>query len=293
MHAANFARRVHRCLIFASQPAERGIQLSMNLELKGKLALISGSTAGIGHAIAESLAREGCRVIINGRTQKRVDATLARLAGAVGPTADAVGFAADVGTAAGVAQTVARFPQVDILVNNMGIFEPKAFEDIPDQDWLRFFEANVLSGVRLSRHYLPQMKNVGWGRIIFISSESAIQIPAEMIHYGMTKTAQLAISRGLAETTSGTGVTVNAILPGPTASEGVEGLVDSMAASRGTDRTTIEREFFKNVRPSSLLRRFATPEEVAAMVTFVASPLSAATNGAALRVDGGVVRSIV
>ena len=265
----------------------------MNLELKGKLALISGSTAGIGYAIAESLAREGCRVIINGRTQKRVDATLARLAGAVGPSADAVGFAADVGTAAGVAQTVARFPQVDILVNNMGIFEPKAFEDIPDQDWLRFFEANVLSGVRLSRHYLPQMKNAGWGRIIFISSESAIQIPAEMIHYGMTKTAQLAISRGLAETTAGTGVTVNAILPGPTASEGVEGFVDNMAASRGTDRTTIEREFFKNVRPSSLLRRFATPEEVAAMVTFVASPLSAATNGAALRVDGGVVRSIV
>jgi NAD(P)-dependent dehydrogenase (short-subunit alcohol dehydrogenase family) len=265
----------------------------MNLKLQGKLALISGSTAGIGYAIAESLAREGCRVIVNGRTQKRVDATLAKLRNSLGGTADAVGFAADLGTAEGVGQMVARFPQVDILVNNMGIFEPKAFEDIPDEDWLRFFEVNVLSGVRLSRHYLPRMKAAGWGRIIFISSESAVQIPAEMIHYGMTKTAELAISRGLAETTAGTGVTVNAILPGPTASEGVEGFVDNMAATRGTDRSTIEREFFHNVRPSSLLRRFATPEEVAAMVTFVASPLSAATNGAALRVDGGVVRSII
>jgi NAD(P)-dependent dehydrogenase (short-subunit alcohol dehydrogenase family) len=265
----------------------------MDLELKGKLALISGSTGGIGYAIAESLAREGSRVIINGRTQKRVDAALAKLADVVGPTADSVGFAADLGTAQGVAQIVNRFPRVDILVNNMGIFEPKTFEEIPDEDWLRFFEANVLSGVRLSRHYLPRMRNAGWGRIIFISSESAVQIPAEMIHYGMTKTAQLAVSRGLAETTAGTGVTVNAVLPGPTASEGVEGFVDNMAANRGTDRAMIEKEFFQNVRPSSLLRRFATPEEVAALVTFVASPRSAATNGSALRVDGGVVRSII
>lgn len=265
----------------------------MDLELKGRLALVSGSTAGIGYAIAESLAGEGCRVVINGRTQKRVDAALEKLAGAVGPTADAVGFATNLGSAQGVAETVARFPQVDILINNMGIFEPKPFAEIPDEDWLRFFEVNVLSGVRLSRHYLPRMIAAGWGRIIFISSESAVQIPAEMIHYGMTKTAQLALSRGLAETTAGTGVTVNAVLPGPTASEGVEGFVDNMAANRGTDRATIEREFFQNVRPSSLLRRFATPEEVAAMVTFVASPLSAATNGAALRVDGGVVRSII
>jgi NAD(P)-dependent dehydrogenase (short-subunit alcohol dehydrogenase family) len=265
----------------------------MDLQLKGKLALVSGSTAGIGYAIAESLASEGSRVIINGRTQKRVDSALARLASVVGPAANAVGLAADLGTSEGVAQTVARFPQVDILVNNMGIFEPKPFEEIPDKDWFRFFEVNVLSGVRLSRHYLPRMRNAGWGRIIFISSESAVQTPAEMIHYGMTKTAQLAISRGLAETTAGTGVTVNAVLPGPTGSEGVEGFVDSMAANRGTDRATIEREFFQNVRPSSLLRRFATPQEVAAMVTFVASPLSAATNGAALRVDGGVVRSII
>jgi len=265
----------------------------MDLELKGKLALVSGSTAGIGYAIAESLAREGCRVIINGRTQKRVNVALAKLRGALGEEADAMGFAADLGTAGGVAQMTTQFPHVDILINNMGIFEPKPFENIPDEDWIRFFEVNVLSGVRLSRHYLPRMTAAGWGRVIFISSESAVQIPAEMIHYGMTKTAQLAISRGLAETTAGTGVTVNSVLPGPTASEGVEGFVENMAANRGTDRATMEQEFFQNVRPSSLLRRFATPEEVAAMVTFVASPRSAATNGAALRVDGGVVRSII
>ena len=265
----------------------------MDLELKGKLALVSGSTAGIGYAIAESLAREGCRVIINGRTQKRVNVALAKLRGALGEEADAMGFAADLGTAGGVAQMTTQFPHVDILINNMGIFEPKPFENIPDEDWIRFFEVNVLSGVRLSRHYLPRMTGAGWGRIIFISSESAVQIPAEMIHYGMTKSAQLAISRGLAETTAGTGVTVNSVLPGPTASEGVEGFVENMAANRGTDRATMEQEFFQNVRPSSLLRRFATPEEVAAMVTFVASPRSAATNGAALRVDGGVVRSII
>jgi len=250
------------------------------------LALVTGSTAGIGFAIAESLAREKCRVIINGRTQARVDAALAKLPGAAG-------LAADLGTRGGVAEAILRFPDVDILINNMGIFEPKAFEAIPDEDWFRFFEVNVLSGVRLSRHYLPRMKASGWGRIVFISSESAIQIPAEMIHYGMTKTAQLAISRGLAETTAGTRVTVNSVLPGPAASEGVEEFVGRLAADQKTDRTSVEQEFFKNIRPSSLLKRFATPEEVAALVTFVASPLSSATNGAALRVDGGVVRSII
>ncbi len=258
----------------------------MDLQLDGKLALVSGSTAGIGFAIAESLARERCRVIINGMTQARVDAALAKLPGAVG-------LAADLGTSSGVAEAVRWFPDVDILINNLGIFEPKAFEAIPDEDWFRFFEVNVLSGVRLSRHYLPRMKAAGWGRIIFISSESAAQIPAEMIHYGMTKTAQLAISRGLAETTAGTRVTVNSVLPGPTASEGVEEFVGRLAADQKTDRATVEQEFFKNIRPSSLLRRFATPAEVAALVTFVASPLSSATNGAALRVDGGVVRSII
>ncbi len=258
----------------------------MDLQLNGKLALITGSTAGIGFAIAESLARERCRVIVNGRTQARVDAALAKIPGAVG-------LAADLGTSAGVAEAIQRFPDVDILINNMGIFEPKPFEAIPDEDWFRFFEVNVLSGVRLSRHYLPRMKAAGWGRIIFISSESAVQIPAEMIHYGMTKTAQLAISRGLAETTAGTRVTVNSVLPGPTASEGVEEFVGRLATDQKTDRATVEQEFFKNIRPSSLLKRFATPEEVAALVTFVASPLSSATNGAALRVDGGVVRSII
>ncbi len=258
----------------------------MDLQLDGKLALVSGSTAGIGFAIAESLARERCRVIVNGRTQARVDAALAKLPGAVG-------LAADLGTGGGVAEAIRHFPDVDILINNMGIFEPKAFEAIPDEDWFRFFEVNVLSGVRLSRHYLPRMKAAGWGRIVFISSESAVQIPAEMIHYGMTKTAQLAISRGLAETTAGTRVTVNSVLPGPTASEGVEEFVGRLAADLKTDRASVEQEFFKNIRPSSLLRRFATPQEVAALVTFVASPLSAATNGAGLRVDGGVVRSII
>ena len=258
----------------------------MDLQLDGKSALVTGSTAGIGFAIAEALARERCRVIINGRTQARVDAALAKLPGAVG-------LAADVGGSGGVAEAIKRFPDVDILINNMGIFEPKAFEAIPDEDWFRFFEVNVLSGVRLSRHYLPRMKAAGWGRIVFISSESAIQIPAEMIHYGMTKTAQLAIARGLAETTAGTRVTVNSVLPGPTASEGVEEFVGRLAADQKTNRAAVEQEFFKNIRPSSLLKRFATPEEVAALVTFVASPLSAATNGAALRVDGGVVRSII
>jgi hypothetical protein len=175
----------------------------------------------------------------------------------------------------------------------VGIFEPKPFESIPDEDWMRLFEVNVMSGVRLSRHYLPRMKASGWGRIIFISSESAVQIPTEMIHYGMTKTAQLAISRGMAETTAGTGVTVNAVLPGPTASEGVEEFVARLAADQSNDRAAVEADFFQTVRPTSLLRRFATPSEVAALVTFVASPLSSATNGAALRVDGGVVRSIL
>jgi len=258
----------------------------MDLQLDGKRALVTGSTAGIGFAIAAALAAELCRVIVNGRTQARVDAALAKLPGAVGLTAD-------LGTSGGVAEAIRRFPDVDILINNLGIFEPKPFEAIPDEDWFRFFEVNVLSGVRLSRYYLPRMKAAGWGRIVFISSESAVQIPAEMIHYGMTKTAQLAISRGLAETTAGTRVTVNSVLPGPTASEGVEEFVGRLAADQKTDRATVEKEFFENIRPSSLLRRFATPEEVAALVTFVASPLSSATNGAALRVDGGVVRSII
>src|SRR5665213_1637730 len=238
----------------------------MDLQLNGKLALITGSTAGIGFAIAESLAREHCRVIVNGRTQARVDAALVKIPGAVG-------LAADLGTTSGVAEAIRRFPDVDILINNMGIFEPKAFEAIPDEDWIRFFEVNVLSGVRLSRHYLPRMKAAGWGRIVFISSESAVQIPAEMIHYGMTKTAQLAISRGLAETTAGTRVTVNTVLPGPTDSEGVATFVEQMAAARKISREEVEKEFFRSVRPSSLLKRFARVDEVAALVACVCSPV--------------------
>jgi NAD(P)-dependent dehydrogenase (short-subunit alcohol dehydrogenase family) len=257
----------------------------MNLELQGKKALVTGSTAGIGLAIASELAKEGAEVIVNGRTQQRVDA-------AIKSSGAAHGIAADLGTSAGAEQLFARHPEVDILVNNLGIFEPKPFEQIPDEDWRRFFEVNVLSGVRLSRHYIAAMRSKNWGRIVFISSESALQIPAEMIHYGMTKTAQLAVSRGLAETTKGTAVTVNTVLPGPTASEGVTEFVDRIAQSKGSGRQDIEREFFEIMRPSSLIQRFATPEEVAALVAFVCSPRASAINGAALRVDGGVVQSI-
>lgn len=257
----------------------------MNLQLEGKTALVTGSTAGIGLAIASALAREGVKVIVNGRSQERVEQAL-RASGA------AHGIAADLGTRAGVDAVVARFPAVDILVNNLGIFEPKPFEKIPDEDWLRFFEVNVMSGVRLSRHYVGPMRTRNWGRIVFISSESGLQIPVEMIHYGMTKTAQLAVARGLAETTAGTAVTVNAVLPGPTSSEGVSEFVDQLAASQGVDRAAVEREFFRKARPTSLLQRFATPEEVAAVVAFVCSPLASAINGAAVRADGGVVRSI-
>jgi NAD(P)-dependent dehydrogenase (short-subunit alcohol dehydrogenase family) len=264
----------------------------MDLQLDRKLALVSGSTAGIGYAIAESLANEGAHVIVNGRTASRVDEALQKLQKA-GVRGRVEGFAADLGTSDGVSQITAKFPDVEILVNNLGIFEPKPFEQIPDADWFRFFEVNVLSGVRLSRFYLPRMLERGWRRIVFISSESALQIPKEMIHYGMTKTAQLAIARGLAETTAGTNVTVNSVLPGPTESEGVEQFVAQMAAARNVTRAEVEKEFFRSVRPSSLLRRFASTKEVAAMVTFVCSPLSSATNGAALRVDGGVVQSIV
>lgn len=264
----------------------------MDLQLKDKTALVSGSTAGIGHAIATGLAQEGASVIINGRTQERVNEVIAAIKN-MGATGKLSGLVVDLGTAAGVAQAVEQFPHVDILVNNLGIFEPKPFEEISDADWMKFFEVNVLSGVRLSRAYLPEMRDRDWGRIIFISSESAVQIPIEMIHYGMTKTAQIAVARGLAETTVGTSITVNSILPGPTKSEGVMQFVEQMATAQNKDLETAEHEFFQTVRPTSLIQRFATTEEVANLVTYVASPLSSATNGAALRVDGGVVRSLL
>jgi NAD(P)-dependent dehydrogenase (short-subunit alcohol dehydrogenase family) len=262
----------------------------MDLQLKGKLALVSGSTAGIGFAIADGLAREGARVIVNGRTKDRVNTVVERIR-SHDASAKVEGIAVDLGSAAGSEEVVRRFPDVDVLVNNLGIFEPKPFEQISDAEWFRFFEVNVMSGVRLSRAYLPSMKKRNWGRIVFISSESGVQIPVEMIHYGVTKTAQIAVARGIAETCAGTGVTCNAVLPGPTASEGVDDFVESLASQGGQTRQQVEKEFFEKARPTSLLKRFATPDEVAAMVVFVCSPLSSATNGAALRVDGGVVRS--
>src|ERR1700730_3167636 len=250
----------------------------MNFGLQGKLAVVSGSTAGIGLGIATALPAEGAKDVINGRPQARVDAALKaikqRLSGA-----DVRGVPGDLGTAPGVESFLRQVPAANVLVNNLGIFEPKPFLEIPDADWVRFFEVNVLSGVRLARAYLPGMLKKNWGRIIFISSESAQHIPAEMIHYGMTKTAQVAIARGLAESVAGTGVTGNSVLPGPTASEGVGGFLDSMARQQGITKEEVEKQFFASTRPSSLLKRFETPEEVASVVAFVASAQSAAING--------------
>jgi NAD(P)-dependent dehydrogenase (short-subunit alcohol dehydrogenase family) len=264
----------------------------MDLKLTGKVALVTGSTAGIGLAIARSLAREGAHVYVNGRTQNRVNAAIQTIKADV-RTATVAGIAADFADVSGAEAVITKLPAVDVLINNVGIFEPKPFAEIPDTDWYRFFEVNVMSGVRLARHYLPGMLKRNWGRILFISSESAVQIPAEMVHYGMTKTAQVAIARGIAETVAGTGVTVNSILAGPTESEGVGGFVEAMAKQQNKSKETVEKEFFERARPSSLLKRFATVDEVAAMVTYVSGELSSATNGAALRVDGGVIRAIL
>ena len=266
----------------------------MDLQLVGKRALVTGSTAGIGLATAMGLYREGASVCINGRTPQRVEQAVHQIKAlpTIG-TPEVTGVAADLGAAEEVAILVRQLSDVDILVNNVGIFEPKPFEQIPDEDWLRFFQVNVMSGVRLTRHYLPGMKARNWGRVVFISSESGVQIPAEMIHYGMMKTAQIAIARGVAETTAGTGVTVNSVLPGPTESEGIGTFVADLAKQQGIGRSEFEKEFFKSARPTSLLKRFATVEEVANMIVYVCSPLASATNGAAVRVDGGVVRAIV
>jgi NAD(P)-dependent dehydrogenase (short-subunit alcohol dehydrogenase family) len=263
----------------------------MDLLLKAKIALVTGSTAGIGLAIASRLAQEGAEIIVNGRTDQRVSAAITRIKREFS-AANVRGIAADVGSAEGCNEMVRQLPRVEILVNNAGIFEPKPFEQISDADWEKFFAVNVMSGVRLSRAYFPEMKKRNWGRVVFISSESALQIPAEMIHYGTTKTAQLAVARGMAETCTGTQVTVNCVLPGPTASEGVKEFVGRLAKESKQTPDQFEKEFFKSARPTSILQRFIEPDEIANVVAFVCSPLASAINGAAVRADGGVVRSI-
>ena len=264
----------------------------MKIDLTGKRAIVTGSTGGIGYAIARGLAAAGATVVLNGRQEASGRAAAARLVAEV-PGAKATAVAADLATAAGAAAFIAGAGAADILVNNMGIYEPKPFAEISDADWLRLFETNVMSGIRLSRHYLDRMLKANWGRIVFISSESGVQIPAEMIHYGMTKTAQLALSSGLARLTAGSGVTVNAVLPGPTRSDGVADYFGKLAAEKGLPTAELEAGFIATHRPTSLLRRLASVEEVANMVVYVCSKEAAATNGAALRVDGGVVNSIL
>ncbi len=263
----------------------------MDLQLTDKIALVTASTAGIGFAIARGLAEEGTEVIVNGRTPERVERARQAIAAAV-PQANTRGIAADLSTMAGVHAVTGRFASVDILVNNLGVFAPQPFEAIDDAAWFAFFETNVMSGVRLSRHYLPTMKANNWGRIIFISSESGLQIPSEMVHYGVTKTAQIALARGIAETTQGTAVTVNSVLPGPTRSEGVGAFIDNLAREKGLSQADMEAQFFTHMRPTSLIQRFADTREIANLVVYLCSPLASATNGAALRVDGGVVRAI-
>lgn len=264
----------------------------MDLQLKGKTALISGSTAGIGYAIAERFLAEGAAVILNGRTQESVNQAIAELKSAY-PQGVISGVHADFSKVEDVNRLLSEIPEVDILINNAGIFEPKAFAEIPDEDWFRFFEINVLSGIRLARYYFPKMLEKNWGRIIFISSESGVFIPDEMIHYGMTKTAQIAVSRGLAELTKGTAVTVNSILPGPTKSKGVGQFIEDLAVAGNKSTTAVEKEFFQDMRPTSLIQRFASVEEVANTVVYYSSPLASATNGASIRVEGGLVKSIL
>jgi len=264
----------------------------MDLKLNDKTAFISGSTAGIGYAIAHRFLTEGAHVIINGRTQESVDQAVNELRAATGSTRVS-GIPADFSKVEDVNRLLEALPEVDILINNAGIFEPKPFAEIPDEDWFRFFEVNVMSGVRLSRHYFPKMLAKNWGRIIFISSESGVFIPDEMIHYGMTKTAQLAVGRGLAELSKGSGVTVNSILPGPTRSKGVGGFLEDLAKADNTTVDQVEEAFFKNMRPTSLIQRFASVEEVADTVVYFSSPLASATNGASIRVEGGLIRSIL
>jgi NAD(P)-dependent dehydrogenase (short-subunit alcohol dehydrogenase family) len=265
--------------------------MRMNIDLNGRKAVVSGSTGGIGRAIAEGLAKAGASVVINGRGEDRVAAALREMRAAM-PDAKLDGIAADLANAEGVAAFIDKAGDADILVNNLGTAVPKAFEDLKDEDWLNLFQINVMSGVRMTRHYLPAMVKRGWGRVVFISSESGVNIPKEMIDYGMTKTAQLAISRGLAESVAGTGVTVNAVLPGPTRSEGLGRYTRAAAEAQGVTQEVIEQQFLTHMRPTSLIKRFATTEEVANMVVYVCSEQASATTGAALRVDGGVVRFV-
>jgi len=262
----------------------------MDLQLNDKTALVTGSTAGIGLEIARKLAIEGATVIVAGRNQTKLDDAVASIRASGG--AKVSGVLADVATAEGAAVLVKAVPRVDILVNNLGIYEIKAFADITDDDWRKYFEVNVLSGARLARAYFPAMMERNWGRVIFISSESGLVTPGPMIHYGMTKTAQLAVARGLAELTKGTQVTVNSVLPGPTRSEGIVDFLKSTSSNPAASDAEVEAEFFRTGRPSSLLQRMSEPQEIASLVAYVASPLSAATNGASLRVDGGVVPTI-
>lgn len=264
----------------------------MDLQLQNKTALVTGSTAGIGFAIAMSLAQEGAHVIVNGRSELRVDSAIARIK-AVEHTGSIRGVVADCGNNEGIRKLILQEPQVDILVNNVGIFEPKQFKDIDDDSWYRLFDVNVMSGIRLSRHYFPRMIENNWGRVIFISSESGIQVPSEMIHYGMTKTAQIAISGGLARLTKGTNVTVNTVLPGSTMSEGAGDFINNLAREKRMSAKEVEKEFFILERPSSLLQRFASTSEVSSMVTYLCSPLASATNGACIRVDGGTIPTII
>jgi len=270
----------------------------MQIKLDNKLAIVTGSTAGIGFAIAKGLAAAGANVVLNGRTQSRVDEGVSRLTNEIrslllAHQPSVRGVAADLSTSEGASTFISQVPDADIVVNNLGIFEPKPFFEIPDEDWERFFQVNVMSAVRMARHYTPKMVERGWGRVMFLSSESGICTPPEMVHYGMTKTALLAISRGLAETVAGSGVTVNAVLPGPTASEGVEQFVKDLARDGKKTPEQVEKEFFATMRPTSLLKRFETVEEIANMCVFLASDQASAVTGTSARVDGGVVRSVI
>ncbi len=264
----------------------------MNLQLENKLALVTGSTAGIGLALAKALAAEGARVIVNGRTEARVAEAIATIRADI-PSAKLEALPLDLSFVEAVQEATKRYPTLDILVNNLGVYGPKPFEEISDADWMAIIETNFMSGVRLSRHYLPAMRTANFGRILFIASESAVNSPVEMIHYGVTKTMQVALARGLAETTRGTAVTVNSVLVGPTRSEGVEKFLADLAAAQGVTIAEIEKSFFQTTRPGSILQRFATPDEIAPMVALLASPLSIATNGAAVRVEGGCITTIL